>query len=115
MRVPGTTASAPDVEVGVLLGDGAHALAEVDWVAGLEMPERAQRDLVHHRGVRTQAADPFEPVARLDRRKELERVRTVDPVERRTVRSAFGVDCLDGLLQARPGVQAVVAVQREQD
>jgi len=47
--------------VRVLLGDGTHALAEVDGVAGFEVAERAQRGLVHHGCVRAQTPDPLEP------------------------------------------------------
>ena len=42
-------------------------------------------------------------------------MRAVDSVERRAVIAAFGVDGLDRFFQCRPGVETVIAVQREQD
>src|SRR3954469_18982686 len=65
VALPSAAASTPDVDVRVLLGDGTHAPAQVGRVTGFEMPERAQRGLVHHRCVGAQATDPQEPVSRL--------------------------------------------------
>src|SRR4051794_15396388 len=113
--VPCSAATAPDVYVRILLRDSTHAPAEVDRVAGLKVPERAQRDLVHHGSVRSQTPDSLEPVAWLDGGQELDWVRAVDPVEGWPLLATLGVDRLDGLTQARTGVQSVIAVEGERD
>src|SRR6267154_2804383 len=76
--LPRATAPAPDVDVGVLPGQASHALTELRRVAHLEVPECAERNLVHHCGVGSQTTHTLKPVARLDRRHELEWMRAVD-------------------------------------
>jgi hypothetical protein len=60
----------------------SHALTELRRVAHLE--------------------HTLEPVARLDRRHELEWMRAVDAVESGPVITCLGVDDLDRVLQGRP-------------
>src|SRR4029077_15480142 len=102
MGVPRAAAAAPHVDVWVLSSQGAHEFTELCRVTGLEVPERAERDLVHQRGIGAQNAHPLEPAARLDRRHELQRVRAVDAVEGRPVITRLRVDGLDRGLQGWP-------------
>src|SRR3954470_17617196 len=80
--VPRPAAAAPHVDVWVPPGHVAHQLAELHRVTRLEVPERAQRNLVPQGGNGSQASHPREPGARLHGRHELRGVRAVDAVER---------------------------------
>jgi hypothetical protein len=113
VRRPSAAATAEDVEVRISLRQRAHALAEIDRVAVLDMAELAKVDLVLGAGVRPQAAYPTDPVARFERRFEFERVRTVDAVKIGTRVPRFGIDRFDRLLEARARFQTMVAVERK--
>ena len=65
--LPCAAAPTPDIEVRVPPGEFSHERTKRHRVTGLEMTERAQRNLVHHRGVGSQAAHPLEPFTRLKR------------------------------------------------
>ena len=97
--VPSTAATTPDIDVRVLVREPTHQLTELVWVTRFQMPERAQRNLVHQGGIGPQTPYPLEPRTRLDRRQELQRVAAVDAVERGRSVARLRVDRLDRLFQ----------------
>src|SRR5262249_41732303 len=62
-----------------------------------------------------EAADPLNPIAWFQRWFELQRMRTIDAVEIRPRFARFHIDGLDRLLQTRPGLQPVIAVECERN
>jgi hypothetical protein len=114
--VPRATASAEYIEVRIAASETANQFTERSGVARFQMPERAQRDLVHHRGIWAQRTYPLEPRAGFDGRHELERVRTVDAVKGRPGIPGLGINRFDRILHRWPRVQPTrVVIQREQD
>ena len=78
---PCARAAALHVDVRVLPCQPAH---DSPSIAGSPAANRGAKRSCHHRGVGSQAPHFPEPLARLDRRHELTRVRAVDAVERGT-------------------------------
>jgi hypothetical protein len=78
---PTCHSSALHVDVRVLPCQPAH---DSPSIAGSPAANRRAKRTCHHRGVGSQAPHFPEPLARLDRRHELTRVRAVDAVERGT-------------------------------
>src|SRR6476661_7435858 len=78
---PRATAAALHVDVRVLPCQPAH---DSPSIAGSPASNRRAKRTCHHRGVGSQAPHFPEPLARLDRRHELTRVRAVGAVERDT-------------------------------
>src|ERR1700749_3608776 len=80
--IPRATAPAPNIDVRITARQCAHALTEIGGVAVFEMADLAQRDLLHRACIRPQTAHALDPIAWLQCWLKLQRMRTIDAVER---------------------------------
>jgi Txe/YoeB family toxin of toxin-antitoxin system len=101
MLIPGSTATSPDIDVRVAPRKLAHEPAEFLRIAFLQMPDLAQRDLVHCGGIRSKHANSLDPGPRFQRWQELKRMRAVDAIEVRPRLTTFAVSGFDCLAQRR--------------
>ena len=94
--LPRTAAPSPDIDVLVPPSKLAHQRAQFLRITLFQMPDLAQLDLVPCGGVGSKHANSLDPVPRLQRQKELERMRPVDIMEVRlclTTCAVRGLDC----------------------